>query len=327
MKFIVAGGTGHVGTAVTKHLLKQGHDVLILSRGEAADVPKDARVRTVKWDGVNQGPWFQEFNDADVVINLAGRTVNCRYTEKNLRQMMDSRVDSTKIIGRAIESALEQTQRAPRVWLQMSTATIYAHRFDEANDEATGLIGGQEVNVPRYWDFSVKIATNWEAELEKAKTPKTRKVALRTAMVMGSNPESVFGVLSKMTRLGLGGAIAGGHQFVSWIHEKDFLRVIDFLVERQDVSGPINVCAPHPLPQRDFMRHLRSAWGVPIGLPAMAWMAEIGAVVMRTDTELLLKSRRVVPGRLLSLGFNFEFPTWSKAALDLVESVKNAPVA
>jgi uncharacterized protein (TIGR01777 family) len=236
--------------------------------------------------------------------------------------MMDSRVDSTRIIGLAIEAAELKTGRAPNLWLQMSTATIYAHRFDQANDEASGHIGGNEPDVPRYWDYSIQIAKNWEDELAKANTPSTRRVALRTAMVMGTNPESVFGVLSNMTRLGLGGPIGGGKQYVSWIHEADFLRAVDFIMGREDLRGAINICAPEPLPQKHFMRELRKAWGVPIGLPATAWMAEIGAIVLRTDTELLLKSRRVVPGRLLDVGFEFKFPTWHMAAQNLVQAIQ-----
>ncbi len=316
MKFVIAGGTGHVGTALTLHLQRQGHDVVILSRGGKSGA------RISNWDGVNEGPWFREFHDADVVINLAGRTVNCRYTKTNLKQMMDSRVDSTRIIGRAIESAEESVGRSPALWLQMSTATIYAHRFDQANDEISGILGGTEVGVPRYWDYSILIAKNWEDEMAKANTPATRRVVLRTAMVMGANPESVFGVLSKMTRLGLGGAIGGGKQFVSWIHEQDFLRAIDFLIEREDLIGAFNICAPEPLPQKAFMRELRSAWGVPFGLPATAWMAEAGAFFLRTDTELLLKSRRVVPRRLLDSGFQFLFPHWRMASLDLVKLIQ-----
>jgi uncharacterized protein (TIGR01777 family) len=324
LKIIIAGGTGHVGTALSRDLAQKGHEIVILSRGGGtkAGGSGNAVPRIVTWDGVNKGPWFSEFHDADVVINLAGRTVNCRYTKENLRQMMDSRVDSTRIIGLAIEASEQKTGRAPDLWLQMSTATIYAHRFDQANDEANGLIGGSEPDVPRYWDYSIQIAKNWEDELAKANTPSTRRVALRTAMVMGTNPESVFGVLSNMTRLRLGGAIGGGKQYVSWIHEVDFLRAVDFIMEREDLRGAINICAPEPLPQKSFMRELRNAWGVSIGLPAMAWMAEIGAFFLRTDTELLLKSRRVVPGRLLDVGFEFKFPTWRLAAQDLVQSIQ-----
>ncbi|ARX84332.1 NAD-dependent epimerase [Streptomyces alboflavus] len=234
--------------------------------------------------------------------------------------MMDSRVHSAQVVGEAIAAAA----RPPEVWLQMSTATVYAHRFDAPNDEATGVIGGTESGVPDYWAYSVEIAKNWERAQEQAETPHTRKVALRSAMVMSPDRGGVFDVLLRLARLGLGGAVAGGGQYVSWIHDRDFVRAVEFLVERDDIAGPVNLAAPAPLPHRGFMRALRAAWGVPLGLPATAWMAELGAFALRTDTELLLKSRRVVPGRLLDAGFAFDFGGWPEAADDLVRRLRGA---
>jgi uncharacterized protein (TIGR01777 family) len=249
------------------------------------------------------------------VINLAGRSVSCRYTDAHLREMMDSRVDSARGVGEAIARAT----KPPRVWLQMSTATIYAHRFDAPNDEATGIIGGREPDVPGYWAFSVEIAEQWERAQEQADTPDTRRVALRTAMVMSPGRGGVFDVLSRMARLGIGGPVAGGRQFVSWIHDLDFVRAVEFLLRRDDLAGPVNLASPNPLPQRELMRALRAVVGMPVGLPATRWMAEIGAFAMRSDTELLLKSRRVIPGRLVDAGFSFELPRWPDAARELVE--------
>jgi NAD dependent epimerase/dehydratase family enzyme len=200
----------------------------------------------------------------------------------------------------------------------MSTATIYAHRFDAPNDEATGIIGGREPGVPGYWAFSVEIAEKWERAQEQADTPDTRRVALRTAMVMSPGRGGVFDVLSRMARLGIGGPVAGGRQFVSWIHERDMGRAVEFLLGRDDLAGAVNLASPHPLPQRELMRELRAVVGMPVGVPATKWMAEIGAFVMRSDTELLLKSRRVVPGRLVEAGFSFELPRWVDAARELV---------
>lgn len=231
---------------------------------------------------------------------------------------MESRVDSARVVGAAIAGAA----RPPRVWLQMSTATVYAHRFDAPNDEATGVIGGSETGVPDYWAYSVDIAAAWERAQRQAETPATRKVALRSAMVMSPDPGGVFAVLSGLARLGLGGPVAGGAQYVSWIHEHDFVRAVEFLVDREDLAGPVNLAAPHPLPQRAFMRALRSAWGVPMGLPATRWMAEVGAFALRSDTELLLKSRRVVPGRLTEAGFAFQYPQWPRAADELVRRAR-----
>ncbi len=308
MKIVLAGGTGHLGQLLARALGQQGHQIVILSRdGRGAG-------HVVRWDGRTLGTWAQELDGADAVINLAGRSVNCRYTRAHLREMLDSRVQSTRVIGQAIA----QTARPPRTWLQMSTATIYAHRFDAPNDEATGQIGGTEPDVPRYWRASIDVARSWEDALSAAHTPQTRKVALRSAIVMSPDPGGPFAVLLALTRCGLGGPIAGGRQYVSWIHDRDFVRAVQFLLSCDSIHGPVNLAAPYPLPQRAFMAALRAAWGVPVGLPATRWMAEIGAFIMRTETELVLKSRRVVPARLLDAGFSFEFPEWPAAARDLV---------
>ncbi|HMY20173.1 MAG TPA: DUF1731 domain-containing protein [Polyangium sp.] len=315
MKIILPGGSGQVGQVLARHFITQGHDVVVLCRGAA--VPSG---RTVSWDGKSLGPWAGEFDGADIVVNLAGRTVNCRYTPENLKQMMDSRVDSTRVVGEAIQKAA----KPPKLWLQMSTATIYAHRFDAANDEVTGIIGGEEKDVPAYWGYSVEIAKNWEKTLFEANTPNTRKVALRASMIMSPDRDGIFDVMSRLVRLGLSGAAAGGKQYVSWIHDRDLIRAIDFLIEREDIDGAVNIASPGPLPYNDFMRAMRKAWGMPIGLPAMKWMLEIGAWAMRTDTELVLKSRRVIPGRLLEKGFAFEFSEWDKAVVDLVQRWKAA---
>ena len=305
---MIPGGTGQVGAVLTRAFRDRGDDVVVLSRGGTSDA------RVVAWDGRTVGPWVSEIDGADLVINLAGRSVNCRYTDANLQAMMNSRVDSTRAVGLAIERAV----RPPPVWLQMSTATIYAHRFDAPNDEANGRIGGDEPDAPRYWSFSIDIAKAWERMQLEANTPQTRKVALRSAMVMSPDRGSIFDVLLGLTKVGLGGPIAGGQQFISWILDRDFTRAIEFLIDRDDIAGPVNLAAPNPLPQRDFMAALRAAYGTRLGLPATKWMVEIGAFFLRSDTELTLKSRRVVPGRLLDAGFSFDFPNWPDAARDVV---------
>jgi len=314
MKIVIPGGTGQVGTVLNHALTAEGHEVVVLTR-------RPRREREVGWDGERLGPWAEEIDGSDIVINLAGRSVSCRYTETNLRAMMDSRVRSTEVVGEAIAAAAQP----PRIWLQMSTATVYAHRFDAPHDEATGVLGGAEPGAPDYWAYSVEIAKAWERAQEQADTPHTRKVALRSAMVMSAGRGGVFDVLSRLARLGLGGPVAGGDQYVSWIHDRDFVRAIEFLIDRGDLAGPVNLAAPAPLPYRAFLRALRSAWGVPVGLPATRWMAEIGAFVLRSDTELLLKSRRVVPGRLLAAGFTFDHAEWPEAAADLVRRRRCAP--
>lgn len=318
MKIVITGGTGQVGGLLRRTLAAQGHSIVVFSRKETSLEPG---IGHRVWDGRTLGDWAEEIDGAGAVINLAGRSVSCRYTDKNLRQMMDSRVDSAKVVGEAIATA----SKPPAVWLQMSTATIYADERSGFNDEATGVIGGNEPDVPLYWEYSVRIARNWEAAQSDADTPQTRKVALRAAMVMTPDRGGIFDVLSLLTRLGLGGPVADGKQRVSWIHGDDFVSAITFLLERNDLSGAVNLASPGPVTQAEFMKSLRRAWGTRIGLPATTQMASIGAWVMRSDPELLLKSRSVVPGRLAESGFEFEYPSWQPAAEDLVQRVRVRP--
>lgn len=275
--------------------------------------PEAAPWRSVQWDARTIGSWSSQVDGADVVINLAGRNVNCRYTAENRRAIMDSRLESTRILGEVIRGATAP----PPIWLQSSTATIYAHRFDEPNDERSGLIGGNEPDVPRSWDFSVEVAQAWEAAAFDVDIPGTRVVALRSAMVMSPDADGIFDVLLSLVRRGLGGRSGSGRQFVSWIHDQDFIAALNWIIDHEELEGHINICSPHPLPNTEFMRGLREAWGIRIGLPANRLMLEAGAMVMRTETELVLKSRRVVPGRLMDSGFAFAFPTWPEAAENL----------
>ena len=308
MKVIIPGGTGQVGTVLARAFHERGDEVVVLSRS-----PGEAKWRVVNWDAEAPGDWTAEFEGADVVINLAGRSVNCRYNTENRRLITESRVNSTKAVGQAIE----QASHPPRVWLQASTATIYGHRYDAPNDEATGIIGGSEPNAPDTWRFSIDVVTSWERACNESQTPKTRKVLLRTAVVMSPDRSGAFDILLKLVRFGLGGQAGNGKQYVSWIHDQDFVRSVLWLIEHEDLDGPINLAAPNPLRNAEFMRALREAWGIPVGLPATEWMLEIGAFVLRSETELILKSRRVVPGRLLESGFVFQFPNWQEAASDL----------
>ena len=308
---MIPGGTGRIGEMLTRSLADAGHEVVVLTR-------QPRHSGEIGWDGRTLGPWAAAVDGSDVVINLAGRSVNCRYTDANLRQMMDSRVDSARVIGAAIAAA----RRPPAAWLQMSTATIYAHSLDRPNDEASGELGGTEPGVPAYWSYSVSIAMNWEQAQASAVTPGTRKVALRTAIVMSPERGGAFATLSRLARLGLGGPVGGGRQYVSWIHGADLARAVSFLIARDDIHGVVNLAAPSPLPQREFMRELRRAWGIRAGLPATRWMAEIGAFALRSDTELLLKSRYVLPGRLTAAGFGFDFPAWPAAAVDLANQAR-----
>ncbi len=311
MKIVIAGGSGQIGNSLAREFTQRGDQVVILSRST-----NNANYLTVAWDARKLGPWTREIDGADVVINLAGKTVNCRYTAANRREIIDSRVESTRVIGQAIAAAANP----PRVWLQASTATIYAHRYDAPNDEFTGILGGDEPNAPDTWRFSIEVAKAWEAALAEIPTPRTRKVAMRAAMTMTPDRGGIYDTLRMLCRRGLGGTAGDGKQYVSWIHERDFLNAVHFLIEREDLDGAVNLAAPNPLTNRDFMRQLREALGVKIGLPATRWMLELGAFFMRTETELILKSRRVVPGRLLQAGFEFQFPEWRAAVADLARS-------
>lgn len=314
LRIVIPGGSGQVGRVLAAYFQGHGHHVTVLTRG-----PYTAPWQTVHWDGVNRGPWIQTLEGADVCIHLSGRSVNCRATKKNRKALYDSRIGTTGLVGDAI-SVLDNP---PRVWLNASTATIYRHALDRDMDEATGEIGGNEwiaerKRAPAKWNWTITLVKDWEAAFFQAQTPRTRKVALRTSLVFSPTPDSVFEVFSNLVRASLGGTLGDGRQYVSWIHEADFARAIEFLIEHDEIDGSVNITAPNPLPNREFMQALRDAWGVPNGLPAPALLIKLGAIFLRTEPELALKSRRVVPGRLLDAGFKFEFPAWANAARDLV---------
>jgi uncharacterized protein (TIGR01777 family) len=313
MKIVIAGGSGQVGTFLARHFHAAGHTVIVLSRGR-----QSAPWQTRQWDGCTLGSglgqWVADLEGSDVLINLAGRSVNCRYGKQNRQEILDSRVRSTLVL----HQALAGLQKPPAVWLNASTATIYRHALDRAMDEATGELGGDEPGAPDTWNFSIEVAKAWEQAFFSVDTPRTRQVALRSAMTFSPDRDGVFDVFLKLVRYGLGGTTMPGTQFVSWIHEVDFIRAIEFLISTPSLSGPVNLASPNPLPNREFLRILRAAWGRRIGLPTMPWMLEIGTFLMRTESELVLKSRRVVPGRLLDAGFEFTYPAWPQAAMELV---------
>jgi len=328
----------------------------VLTRG-----PYTATWQTVHWDGENIGSWTEYLEGADVCINLAGRSVNCRYDAVNRQAIYESRISSTRLLGRVIAGL----NVPPRVWLNASAATIYRRAVDEDGvdlpvDEA-GELGGDELEVENFdekpseakartdsvgvmrglkppppsgasyferWaarrGFSARVARDWEAAFFAAETPRTRKVALRSAVVLSPAAGSAFAVLSNLVRIGFGGTQGNGRQFVCWIHEADYARAVEFLIEREDLNGPVNIAAPYPLTNREFMAGLRWAWDMPNGLPAPSLAIKLGALLMRTEAELVLQSCRAVPGRLLEAGFEFEFAKWAEAAEDLVRQRKNS---
>lgn len=315
LRIVIPGGSGQVGRVLARRFQQLGGHVVVLTRG-----PHTAKWETVHWDGQTPGLWTQYLEGADVCINLAGRSVNCRYTPENRVAIYNSRIESTQLLGDVIASLKDP----PRVWLNASTATIYRHALDRPMDEKTGELGGTELGAPDAWNFSIRVARDWETAFFKADTPRTRKVAMRSAITFSPVSGNAFALLSNLVRAGLGGKQGSGRQWVSWIHEDDFVHAVEFLIGREDMEGPVNISSPYPEHNREFMATLREAWNMPNGLPAPAPLLELAAFFMRTETELVLKSRRVVPTRLLEAGFHFEFPHWAHAAEDLVEKWRKA---
>lgn len=312
-KIVLAGGSGFLGRILQRWFLAKGWEVVVLSRGGVA---VEERTKLVHWDGENLGEWKAELEGARAVVNLAGRSVDCRYDRRNRRRILESRVMSTRILGEAIA----QTETPPAVWLNSSTATIYQHSFAREMDEWHGVIR----STPEAKDaFSIEVARAWERTFQDCEVRATRKIAMRTAMVMGGGLGGVFRVLRRLAALGVGGQMGDGRQFVSWIHERDFCRAVEWLIRDVEICGVVNLVAPNPLPNAEMMRVFRTTLGVPFGLNASAWMLEVGAFLMRTETELIIKSRRVVPGRLLRSGFEFEFAELRDAVADLEFGLQN----
>ena len=314
LRIVLPGGSGQVGRLLAGFFHERGHHVTVLTRG-----PYTAPWQTVHWDGEHRGPWIETLEGADVCIHLSGRSVNCRYTAANRKALYDSRIGTTRLLGQV----MRDLEYPPSLWLNASTATIYRHALDRDMDEATGEIGGGELvsprrHAPEKWNWTIRLVKDWESAFFEAETPRTRKIALRTSLVFSPAPGGVFALMLNLVRTGLGGTQGNGRQYVSWIHESDYVRAVEFLIVREEIDGPVNMTAPHPLPNREFMRALRDAWGIPNGLPAPAPLIAIGTFFLRTEPELVLKSRRVVPGRLLESGFKFAFPAWAGAAEDLV---------
>jgi len=311
LRITIPGGSGQVGHLLARHFWAQGHRVTILTRRPRAG---GQLWREVGWDGRTRGPWVAELEGCDVCINLAGRSVNCRYTAENRREIYDSRIVSTRLLNEAVAGL----RHPPRLWMNASTATIYRHSLKETMSETTGELGGDEPGAPDTWNFSIRVAKDWERAFFERETPGTRKIALRSAVTFSADKGGVFDVLSTLARRGLGGTNGGGAQMVSWVHGEDFCHAVDFLIANESFDGVVNIASPNPVANAEFMRVLRGAWGVPVGLPAPAWLIEIGCFLLRTESELVLKSRNVVPGRLEAAGFRFLFPDWPQAARDLV---------
>ena len=286
-KIVIAGGTGFIGQYFASRFRAYGDEVIIISRNSG----------DVQWS--EKGRVVNALNNADVLINLAGKSVDCRYTEKNKQAILRSRVHTTKALGNAILTSTEP----PKLWINSSTATIYRHAEDHPMMERDGEIGN---------GFSVDVAQQWEKAFFYFKLPDTRQVALRMAIVLGKQG-GVMRPLTRLAKWGLGGKQGKGNQMFSWIHIEDLFQIILFLIEHKEVDGVINCSAPDPVPNEVLMKAIRETLHVKIGLPAPAWLLQIGAVLIRTEAELILKSRWVLPERLLKAGYTFTYPTLTSA--------------
>lgn len=298
-KLIIAAGTGFLGQVLTNHFRDKFEEIIILTRGESKI--KDT-IKYVNWDARTFSGWEKELENATVLINLTGKSVDCRYTKQNKKEILLSRIESTKILNKAVIRCVNP----PKHWLNSSTATIYRFSLDKEMDEKNGEIGN---------DFSMNVAQSWEKAFFITETPNTLKTALRTSIVLGKNG-GAFIPLKTLAKFGLGGKQGKGNQFISWIHEDDFARAIDFIIEKE-ITGVINVVSSKPITNKDFMTILRKSVGVPFGISISELLLRIGSIIIKTESELVLKSRNVIPKRLLENGFQFKFDTLEKALKNL----------
>jgi uncharacterized protein (TIGR01777 family) len=299
---VIFGANGFLGRYLCRHFAANGKEAVAIARSREG---WSGDGMFLEWDGKTQGPWALALEGAEAVINLCGRSVNCRYTERNRQEILESRVDSTRVIGQAIRAC----KVPPKTWLNASTATWYRHAEDKPQNDWMGEPGE---------GFSCEVAQAWEDAFFEAELPaETRKLALRIGMVLANEPGTVYDTLRKLTRCGLGGAMGSGEQRVSWIHMEDFLRAVDFAIQDAFLDGVINVTAPEFPTNREWLRAFRGVLGVPLGLPAARWMLELGARFLGTEPELVLKSRWAAPVRLHDAGFQWRWAKTVEALGDL----------
>jgi len=298
-KILIAGGTGFIGQVLESFFINNGHHVKILSRN-----PK--RENEIYWNAKDlNDSWVSELEHLDVLINLTGKNINCRFTDKNKQLITNSRVDSTLALGKAINLCANP----PKVWMNSSTTSIYEESFDTEMTEDNYKLGH---------DFENEVATLWEAAFYKHENPKTRKIIVRTSLVLGQE-DGAFVPLKKLAQFGMGGKSGSGKQVVSWMHKEDFARAIDFLIENKNAKGAFNFCAPNPISNTVLMKTFRKVIGIPFGIPSPKFILEIGAFFMQTESDLILKSRNVIPKNLLNMGFKFKYDTIETALKDLVD--------
>ena len=300
-KLIIAAGTGFLGQVLVNHFKDKFKEIIILTRGKSQTING---IKYVNWNAKSFSGWENELENATVLINLAGKSVDCRYTQKNKKEILLSRIESTKVLNKAVLNC----KNPPKHWLNSSTSTIYKYSLDKQMDEIDGEIGN---------DFSINVAISWEKAFFKTETPNTLKTALRISIVLGKNG-GAFVPLKTLAKIGFGGKQGKGNQFISWIHEEDFANAIDFIIQKK-TTGVVNIVSPKPIRNADFMQKLRKAVGFPFGIPVNKFFLEIGSFFIRTETELVLKSRNVIPKRLLENGFEFKFGDIDEAFKKLLE--------
>lgn len=301
-KIVIAGGNGFLGQSLARHFADRAKEIVIISR---RPVPETVNVKWRHWDGIHVRAWAATLENADAVINLAGRSVDCRYTAKNKREIYASRIDSTNAIGNAIRAC----HVPPKAWINASSATIYNGSYEKLQTEAHGDIGN---------DFSMDVCKQWEATFDSFNGMGTRKILMRISIVLGKDG-GALPTLGKLVRFGLGGRHGNGRQFCSWIHVEDFCRAVEWLISNPSATGAYNVTAPIPVRNHEFMGSLRKSLRVKVGIPTPKWLLEIGAFIIRTQPELVLKSRKVYPERLLQDRFQFQYPGLEKALHNLLK--------
>ena len=303
-RIIITAANGFIGQALVAHF-KTKYDVVALVRRLPE---KNDGVRYLLWDGIHTGEWTMEFEGALAVINLAGRSVNCRYNQKNKKEIYRSRLQSTALVGKVIQQCADK----PAVWLNAASATIYRHSLHTPMTEKDGVIGE---------GFSVDVCQKWEKQFNDYKQEGVRQVLLRTAIVLGRNG-GVMVPFKRLVKFGLGGKMAAGDQMFSWVHEEDLCRIVEYLVLNPQCTGVYNIAAPQPVTNKTFMRTLRKVKHMPFGIPAPAWLLRIGAWLIGTETELIFKSRYVVPERLTQEGFKFRYAHIKDCLEDLAGTSK-----
>jgi len=290
-KLLIAGANGFIGRHLTQYFADLGWEVAGLARRKEG---LHAQCRYVNWDGENPGSWTAELESCDVLINMVGRSVNCRHTDENKRQILESRVESTKLLGQAIA----ECENPPSLWINGSGVSVYKESFTTAHGE-TGEHGeGFMAEVVKKWEgafFSTNIADS------------IRRVALRTSMVLADEPGNPYRVLHTLAKFGLGGKVATGKQMVSWVHIADVPRVVEFIIDNEELTGPVNMAVPDAVSNAEMMKRFRKHAGMPLGIPAPAFGVKIGAALMGTAPELILDSCFVAPEKLLDGGFEFKY--------------------